>query len=416
MKNFISINGIKYAINEVDKSAIVEIYEGSEKEVVIPAEITYNKQLFAVTAIGKRAFRDCESLVKVVIAEGVKEIGRCAFEGCASLRTVIAPSSVVQVESHAFANTPWLRWYPSKQVYVGRCFYKYNDDYNFEYYYSNVEIKEGTVQICDEAFADCFDSTFECITIPNSVKMIGRHAFRHCVPLEKIEIPASVELIAIDAFENCDCLTRIEVDENNKNYASIDGVLYDKEIKILIYYPYARKSLSFTIPDGVVEIWPEAFKYCILEKIEIPASLEDVREGTFFKCKSLKAIDIDVNNKNYVLIDGVLYDRDIKTLVYCLQTVEFTSFTIPDGVEQICDFAFCACELLNKIIIPNSVNHIGEYALSAPSLIEITCLASTPPFLAECFCNKLVLKVPRGLKDVYENDCDWSEFKIIEEI
>lgn len=335
MKNFISIDGIKYAINEVDKSAIVEIYEGSEKEVVIPAEITYNKQLFAVTAIGKEAFRNCKSLVKVVIAEGVKKIGRCAFEGCASLQAVIAPSSVVQVESHAFANTPWLRWYPSKQVYVGRCFYKYNDYYNIECFYSNVEIKEGTVQICDEAFADCFDSTFECITIPNSVKMIGSRAFRACVPLEKIEIPASVEFIATNAFEDCDCLTSIEVDKDNKNYASIDGVLYDKEIKNLIYYPYARESLSFTIPDGV---------------------------------------------------------------------------------EQICDFAFCACQLLNKIIIPNSVNQIGENALSAPSLIEITCLASTPPFLAECFCDDLVLKVPRGLKDVYENDCDWGEFKIIEEI
>jgi hypothetical protein len=43
-------------------------------------------------------------------------------------------------------------------------------------------------------------------------------------------------------------------------------------------------------------------------------------------------------------------------------------------------------------------------------------LASTPPFLEECFCDDWVLKVPRGLKDVYENDCDWGEFKIIEEI
>ena len=75
------------------------------------------------------------------------------------------------------------------------------------------------------------------INIPASVTSIGAYAFSECSSLTSIEIPASVTSIGEDAFCECSKLTDINVNNNNQNYASEDGVLFNKEKTTLISYP-----------------------------------------------------------------------------------------------------------------------------------------------------------------------------------
>lgn len=85
--------------------------------------------------------------------------------------------------------------------------------------------------------------------------------------LTSIYIPESVTQIGGIAFQACADLQRIEVDEHNPAYTSVDGVLYDKEEKILYAYPNALAEnentlkSSYSVPDGVETIAQGVFFY-----------------------------------------------------------------------------------------------------------------------------------------------------------
>jgi hypothetical protein len=69
-------------------------------------------------------------------------------------------------------------------------------------------------------------------------------------------------------------LTAITVADNNQNYRSIDGVLFDKNAETLIKYPEGKTASSYTVPDGTIKISAYAFynnEY--LKGITIPASV-----------------------------------------------------------------------------------------------------------------------------------------------
>ena len=176
------------------------------------------------------------------------------------------------------------------------------------------------------------------VTIPNSVTEIGLYAFVGCEGLTSITIPDSVTVIGHEAFRRCTGLTRINVDNNNQNYTSNDGVLYNKDMTTLIRCP-AKKQGSFTIPNSVTSIENYAF--------------ED--------CTGLTRINVDNNNKIYTSNDGVVYSKDMTSLV-CFPEGKQGEFTIPDSVVEIGEWAFDDCTRLTSITIPDSVVEIGEWA------------------------------------------------------
>ncbi len=119
-------NGVRY--KKVDKEYHVVKYDGLASHLNIPARI---KDL-PVTVIEPDAFRNCSSLITVVIPNGVIEIGERVFSQCSNLRNITIPSSVTRIGHSAFegclklssvkfANTKsWyviLDTYNSKMVY-----------------------------------------------------------------------------------------------------------------------------------------------------------------------------------------------------------------------------------------------------------------------------------------------------------
>ena len=118
-------------------------------------------------------------------------------------------------------------------------------------------------------------------------------AFSGCSSLTSIEIPASVTSIRNYAFSHCSGLASINVNENNEQYKSIDGVLFDKNVSKIIKYPEGKKEAEYIIPEGVTSIGECAFEYCSsLTSIEIPASVTSIGECAFKYCNSLTSIEI----------------------------------------------------------------------------------------------------------------------------
>jgi len=201
--------------------------------------------------------------------------------------------------------------------------------------------------------------------------------------LTSITIPSSVTYIEDDAFVGCNSLTSIIVENNNSSYASIDGVLFDRNIRTLIKYPQVKNQKAYIIPSSVTSISDYAFEGCWslysvtmppslksigygafslsgLTSANIPSSVTSIGDYAFNKCESLTSVNIPSSLKS--IGNGMFQFCD-----------SLTSIVIPSSVTSIGSGAFGYCNSLTSVTIPSSVTLIGEYAFfRCRSLTSIT--------------------------------------------
>ena len=362
-------DGIYYTIlSEEDRTVEVS---GAPKETVMveipetvkdePTDISYT-----VTAIGEKSFRN-SSVTTVDLPETLQIIKEDAFMSCSNLSSIRIPDSVLIIESSAFMSVG----FSSKDEFelkLGKSL-KYIGSYNFYESY----IKGDLI-------------------LPDSLEYIGSHSFQHTEYLTSVYVPASVSYIGNGVFSGCLTLNEINVSLENEKYASIDGVLYDKDIRLLVAFPGQKKSII--IPPGVEEIGNEAFYCCGNVSISFPPSLKKIDYRAF--CSS-----------------GV---RDIN---------------IPEGVREIGDSAFAECRRLESVVLPSTIDTLdwGTFYWCS-SLSRVTCYSIEPPICYAAFGNtnrtgnrwddedltpidEAILYVPEESIGLYREATTWREFKEI---
>ena len=95
------------------------------------------------------------------------------------------------------------------------------------------------------------------------------------------------------AFSGCSSLANIEVAENNPNYSSENGVLYNKNKTVLIRYAIGKSDTEFIIPGSVTNIGKHAFEDCSsLTSVSIPEGVTSIGDDAFSRCSSLTSVSI----------------------------------------------------------------------------------------------------------------------------
>ena len=360
----------EYSYIEDDRLSITG-YNGSATNPEIPSAING----VSVTEIGESAFENCTSLTSVTIPDSVTSIGFCAFYNCKSLTSVTIPDSVTSISESAFedcksltsATIPYSVTSIGDYAYHG-CYFTSENFVNN----SNVELDDSSKPTIVDTDAGGFcikDNVLVNmrpayaigeVTIPNSVIIFGYSAFDSCESLISVTIPDSVTCIDDRTFSSCTSLTSIEVSGNNKNYSSIDGVLFNKNKSRLITYPAGKTDSKYVMPNSVISIDDDAFDSCInLKSVTIPNSVTSIDSGAFSNCISLTSIEVSGNNKNYSSTDGVLFNKDKSELITYPAGKTDSEYAIPNSVTSIGNYAFACSTNLTSVSIPNSVTSIG---------------------------------------------------------
>lgn len=237
----------------------------------------------------------------------------------------------------------------------------------------DLEIPEGVTAIGKEAFRCC--NIWE-LTLPDSLKTIGSGAFAF-TGCSAIRIPAGVTTVGENALAG-EPRSEITVDPANRSFKVMGNGLYNASGTRLL--ALVSGDGTFTVPDTVSQVDPYAFYNCNYTTVHLGAKVTAqfvTYDSPFSSAYSLEAITVSASNPNYKALDGVLLSKDGAKLISYPRQKADASYTAPDGVETILDYAFEGNNHLTELILPEGVKSIGyKAAIDCSNLTSVTLPAS----------------------------------------
>lgn len=170
-----------------------------------------------------------ESIVEVVIEEGVTSIGNSAFYQCEKIAKVSIANSVTS---------------------IGRF-----------------------------SFRECY--ALSDIVIPDGVTDIEQYAFTACYALSSMTLGKGIQNLTPGVLNECSGLQTIYVDQGNPSYCAVDGVLFSKDQKTLVRVPIDRQG-SYAVPNGVTTIAEDAFNNSRLDSVTLPDGVITIAQEAFY--------------------------------------------------------------------------------------------------------------------------------------
>ena len=219
------------------------LWEGYAKPVgalVIPDSVLHGGTLYPVTAIGKSAFYECDSLTSVILPQGLISIDSRAFGIHDSpLTNIVIPDGVSEIGKYAFSGIRHIEYHG-------------NATWGTNTYWGAYSMNGVTVG--DFVFADSsmtvltgYIGTATNVTIPATVDTIANHALYRFKWLSTVAFPEGVHFIGENAFYMCEAL------------------------------------VSLSLPDSLTAIGAKAFYGCLnLADVRIPDRVDTIGRNAFY--------------------------------------------------------------------------------------------------------------------------------------
>lgn len=229
-------------------------------------------------------------------------------------------------------------------------------------YLSSCTISEGVTTIEDGAFGNANNLTK--LELPYTLSSIGNSAFTSCIRLSRINstttgecnIPNNVTVIGDDTFYNCYSFKNVITPTGLTSIGS--HAFYNCSAMTTFN---SATSGECNIPNTVLSIGLNAFRYTAFRKLIIPESVTSIGVNPWGGCSSLSSITVDNSNTTYDSRDNcnAVIETNTNTLIVgCRYTV------IPNTVTKIGTYSFYSHSGLSSASIPTSVTSIESYAFA----------------------------------------------------
>ena len=325
--------------------------------------------VYGVRKIPDGAFKNCESLISVIIPDSVSVIGDYAFFGCPALESITIPSSVNNIGEYSFGH--------EDEGYVGH-------DYSYEkfdvigYKVKVINFTGSLFEWYDKQwFPGLVSSSYDLyigdtkitdVVIPNYYTSLGDCLFFGCASLKSVEIPEGVTSIGLGAFYDCPALSSITIPSsltdigdnafgvgNRDIYGHITAEsrpAYSSNIRAINYLGTIEQWIDKQwYTDSVSCIYKLYLNEQLVTDIVIPDNVTSINDSLFRGCFSLETI---ILSEGVTRIGSYAFDN----------CIELTSITIPTTVDYMGDSVFQFCKKLKNITIENGVKEIGSYAFN----------------------------------------------------
>ena len=301
----------------------------------------------------------------ITIPVSVYKIASTAFQ-YARCRDIVFENPDVSIMGDAFSHSAFLETH--NPVIIGNCLFKLSSNV------AELEIPEHVTKISPSAFLGYGATTIKMPTLFSHDEFFPYESYINPGEklLQNIVITSPKGNIPLQELQKFKYLRSITVTEEHPFFETIDGVLFDKKQKTLLFYPPQKKDSSYTVPEGTKGIGREAFHQIEhLEELFLPDSVTFLSERAIYSNPNLKVlhlsdqIQIIPSASTYSDTYGAISNNKRLAKVHlpkCLTHVGYDAFystaltevNLPEGLSTLSRYAFASMSL-EKASLPKSL-------------------------------------------------------------
>ena len=235
-------------------------------------------------------------------------------------------------------------------------------------------LPENLIEIESAAFAH---TAISSIHLPENLQSIGESCFMYCKNLTSITLPSSINSIERYMFEGCSSIRTFNIPDNITTIG--DGAFAD-----------CSSLETITLPRSIQTIGNMAFSNCTaLTHITLPPNLELISKKMFYNCTALNNVQMgNVTRIDSEAFGGCTALETIKlptTLTtigdLAFQLSGISNIELPTSLTHIGHGSFTYCYNLTEITIPSSVSYIGQLPFGmCTEILSINVDKSNPYF------------------------------------
>lgn len=401
------------AVEEIDLSSLAEIKEQTFLDCQKLKSVKLSNSL---EVIGSSAFNGCYELYDIEIPHSVKSIGEGAFYFCNSLIRLSIPAECNIAGTFIYECnrlTEVVDLSGNSELFEGQYIYSYKTTLSD----SNLYEDDGLVYYLDtlerQAYVVAYIGNDNKVVIPSSVKgypvvAVKRYAFANNKNIKEIEFGAQVEILEEGAFYNCDLLVEVTIPSNiiliEQNCfndcdglrivdikegvaAVLEGAFYTQgltyihipgSIRVFEYGAInvtELKELYVEADSSTQTAWSYLWAYESYNDEEDSEIKAEIYKNNVLELSQIIGYEVGTNHSNALEeIDGFIFERTSSVLVG--YKGDNKTLVLPekynDSEYAIAPYAFAYNNIIEEVIIPDSVIYIGEYAFAGcESLVQV---------------------------------------------